>query len=375
MTLEEILKKNEEDQAALKAAQSEFDTTGAVQGALASLGAAFQGGNSIAAANDVLKQRDQVRKDEKSALDKWKETKIAELKAARDEKSAVREDTRLADADNAMSPRSMAAAAIYKKSGAPVTEGMSLTDMQEQFGAPGEWAKMSVEQKAKAAEAFAQRKHDFAKMKKEDEYKRGLSGLDKEEAIELENLRAKNEMEKLGELGKQRLELLTKKSQATPKKLPPEEQAVVTGLATQNANRIGIANSIDSAIASWPKMSENEKLQNMRQLIKTLNSEQGKDAVGAEEAKRMAGKLEFALGNFTNDNPTQFGRDLKGFEQDAMNTVKNIRSSIQRNEQEIARRKGGRVPVKTQTNQKTGEKRIVYSDGSTEIVSSRVAGG
>jgi hypothetical protein len=37
--------------------------------------------------------------------------------------------------------------------------------------------------------------------------------------------------------------------------------------------------------------------------------------------------------------------------------------------------KAPKTIIKTQTNTKTGEKRVVYSDGTTEIVSDKVAGG
>lgn len=122
--------------------------------------------------------------------------------------------------------------------------------------------------------------------------------------------------------------------------LPLEEREVVKALAQRNATALAIANDIDVAIKSWAGMDDNQKLANMQGLIKGLNSKYGNDAVGQEEVKRLSPKLNFAFGNFTNDNPTQFGRDLKGFETDAANSSKNLRSLVQENENEIARRKG-----------------------------------
>lgn len=120
--------------------------------------------------------------------------------------------------------------------------------------------------------------------------------------------------------------------------LPEDDQEVVKGLSKKNADKIAISNSIDSVMNNWDQLDENQKLQQGRQLIKVLNSTQGQDAVGAEEAKRLAGKLEFAVGNLTNSNPIQFGRDLKGFHDDAVITSNAIKDSYKMNNQEIAKR-------------------------------------
>lgn len=110
--------------------------------------------------------------------------------------------------------------------------------------------------------------------------------------------------------------------------LPVENQASIKEIAGLMAKRTTIANQVESAVSGWPSLSPNEQLQQGKQLIKTLNSLQGSDAVGQEESKRLASKLQFAIGNFSNDNPTQFGRDLKGFYEDAKITSKFIRETI-----------------------------------------------
>jgi hypothetical protein len=113
--------------------------------------------------------------------------------------------------------------------------------------------------------------------------------------------------------------------------LPEEKKQTIIGLAKKNVDKQAIANSIDSVMNSWDKLSEDEKLTQGKQLIKVLNSTQGSDAVGVEEARRLAGKLQFAMGNLTNDNPVQFGRDLEGFKADAQNTSKFIKDSVASN--------------------------------------------
>lgn len=117
--------------------------------------------------------------------------------------------------------------------------------------------------------------------------------------------------------------------------LAPPDQEVVKDLARGNASKLTIKNSIDSVMGGWDKLSDDQKVAQGRQLLKTLNSTQGADAIGAEEAKRLGSKLEFALGNMFNSNPIQFGRDLPGFKEQALATSKNIGSTIDANQQQM----------------------------------------
>lgn len=113
--------------------------------------------------------------------------------------------------------------------------------------------------------------------------------------------------------------------------LPEDSKQTITSLAKKNADREAIANSIESVFAGWDTLTEPQKLQQGRQLIKTLNSTMGSDAAGAEEVKRLASKLEIAFSGFTTGNPGQFGRDIEGFKEDALITSKGIRDSINAN--------------------------------------------
>lgn len=124
------------------------------------------------------------------------------------------------------------------------------------------------------------------------------------------------------------------------KSLPAEDQEVVKDLAKKNAHKIAIANQIEAVMSKWNQLSNDQKVTQGRQLIKTLNSIEGSDAVGAEEVKRLGAKLEFAMGNLTNSNPTQFGRDLAGFEEQARLTSQGLRTAITSNDNEIAKRYG-----------------------------------
>jgi hypothetical protein len=122
------------------------------------------------------------------------------------------------------------------------------------------------------------------------------------------------------------------------KLLPAEDQEVVKDLAKKNASKIAIANQIDAVINKWDSLSEDQQLKQGQQLLKVLNSTEGADAIGAEEAKRLGSRLEFAVGNFTNSNPMQFGRNLKGFAEDARITSQGIKNAIKANDSEIAKR-------------------------------------
>lgn len=162
------------------------------------------------------------------------------------------------------------------------------------------------------------------------------------------------------------------------KNIPAQDRETVLGLTKKNVDKETIANSIDSVMNKWDNLSEGEKLKQGQQLIKVLNSTQGADAVGTEEAKRLANKLEFAMGNLTNNNPIQFGRDLEGFKKDAKITSSNIRDSIKMNQNIIDQKLGKPVEAskpksiaKKQYSKSRDMTRIVYDDGSIEEIQGR----
>jgi hypothetical protein len=109
-------------------------------------------------------------------------------------------------------------------------------------------------------------------------------------------------------------------------KLPEDTEGFIKGLTAKVAHQTSISSTIKSFEEAWPELRGEQRLYQARQLIKTLNSVEGQDAVGVEEVKRLSSQLEFALGNFTNSNPTQFGRDMRGF----FDMVKGRRSIIEK---------------------------------------------
>ena len=151
--------------------------------------------------------------------------------------------------------------------------------------------------------------------------------------------------------------------------LPPDKQRIATDLASKNANKISIVNQIGSFLGNWDSWDEKAKLQQGREMIKVLNSKEGQDAVGAEEAKRLAGKLNFAYGNFTNDNPVQWGRDIEGFKNDAFNTYNSMIDAINSNQQQIeaitGRKEGNLVKRKQPTAAKASTNEVYRIDPKT----------
>lgn len=170
--------------------------------------------------------------------------------------------------------------------------------------------------------------------------------------------------------------LKAQRDAASGEYLPLDKKKIVENLSTKNASKLSIKNQLDAFVRGMDDLSADQKIVQGRQLLKTLNSPEGADAIGAEEAKRLGGLLEFKMFNFT--QPGSFiGRDIDEFKTQVEGTSKSIGEGIRANKSEVDSlmgRQQGKQIVKTQTNKKTGEQRVVYSDGTFEIVK-KVAGG
>jgi hypothetical protein len=107
-------------------------------------------------------------------------------------------------------------------------------------------------------------------------------------------------------------------------------------LGTSNAGLFNVKGAMDEAlkILRDPTVGEDQKIKVGQGLYKSLNSAEGADAVGAEEAKRLGSYLEYNIANFT--QPGAFiGRDLKGFTGQIENYAKLLGGRIQQNESGI----------------------------------------
>jgi hypothetical protein len=132
------------------------------------------------------------------------------------------------------------------------------------------------------------------------------------------------------------------------KSLPVEKQKEIEKLADSNTNKKSIKNQIQAAIGNWDSLPDDQKYYIGQSLIKTMNSTQGQDAVGVDEREKLAGFLEFAKGNFTNQNPVQWGRNYPEFKKQMENIVSNLDKGIELNGEDIERAYG-RMPAKKAT--------------------------
>jgi len=159
------------------------------------------------------------------------------------------------------------------------------------------------------------------------------------------------------------------KSQSEFKSLPLESQEQIKTLAGKTATAKSIKNAIDAALVSLedPKISDEQKLTAGRALIKTLNSTQGQDAVGAEEAKRLAGFLEYRMGNLFEPGPF-IGRDLKKFNEQVKIQRDTLGGLIKANEASTNQLYGRQTPPPTpETKQWGGKTYIKQGDMWVEV--------
>lgn len=115
------------------------------------------------------------------------------------------------------------------------------------------------------------------------------------------------------------------------KTLPKEQQYEVETIAKKNATRKLVSDSIRTELDKFrqAQKSGDEDLAVAvgKNMLKILNSTEGSDAVGAEEAKRLASFLEYKLFNFR--EPGSFmGRDLDKFDQQLDAKIGAIDNSI-----------------------------------------------
>lgn len=144
--------------------------------------------------------------------------------------------------------------------------------------------------------------------------------------------------------GKQREERVSKAKEEFDL-LPVQSQEMIKKLAGSSANKETINNQIKGAISQLdnPDISDDQKLTIGRSLLKTLNSTEGSDAVGAEEANRLGSYLEFKIANFT--GPGSFvGRDLDQFIEQTRLTSERIDKAIESNNEAIERLYGRAKP-------------------------------
>lgn len=148
-----------------------------------------------------------------------------------------------------------------------------------------------------------------------------------------------------------------KKGNTLGNMLPVGDKEEIVALKKENVNREQIRNSINSQLVQMqaPGMKDDEITKIGQSLLKTLNSEIGKDAIGAEESKRLGSFLDKKFFNITEPGSV-FGRDLDLFIEQAARKSDSITEGINANNSRVAQIRGKQAgengqPVTTQLDQ------------------------
>lgn len=157
-----------------------------------------------------------------------------------------------------------------------------------------------------------------------------------------------DDRKKEAEIAKTYAELNKARSSGNFENLPKDKQIQIEKLSGKISDRKQIANDIDAALAQLddPKLTSDQKIMVSRELAKTLNSSQGADAIGSEEAKRLLGLIDFKVFNVTEPG-SMFGRDLGMFTEQVRNNRNRLTESLgssQRQIDEMMGRAPGLVP-------------------------------
>lgn len=120
------------------------------------------------------------------------------------------------------------------------------------------------------------------------------------------------------------------KGDATFKGLSKEAQVQIDDIARANAAKMTIRNQLMSTLEKLkdPAIGASQKRALSEQSIKTLNSTEGKDAVGAEESKRLAAFLSWYPNT---QKGMTLGPDLDAFAEQVYNTTAGINAAIENN--------------------------------------------
>lgn len=123
--------------------------------------------------------------------------------------------------------------------------------------------------------------------------------------------------------------------------LPEAEKIERNDIVKQQVKKKTIRNQIGSYLEQFRNAaSPDDQVRIGRQMLKVLNSTEGADAIGVDEAQRLGNALEFQLFNMTGPGP-MFGRDLDGFERQVQATMNSIDGAIEQNQKRIDEISGG----------------------------------
>lgn len=109
----------------------------------------------------------------------------------------------------------------------------------------------------------------------------------------------------------------------------------VEALAVKNANKRSISATINGMLDQFKAAkTKDEQIRIGRMMLKSLNSQEGADAIGVEESRRLGDAIEFQIANWTGPGPL-VGRDLDGFQSQVESTVAAINAGVATNQARI----------------------------------------
>ncbi len=125
-------------------------------------------------------------------------------------------------------------------------------------------------------------------------------------------------------------------------KIPEENKQTIREYVKKNADLTVIRNSMKNTLSQLRRqdLSDDQKVVMGEGMLKLLNSEVGRDAVGAEEAARLGSFLKFKMFNWK--EPGSFvGRDLDKFIDQVSLKVDSMGQTIKQNENIMEKLRGG----------------------------------
>jgi hypothetical protein len=150
------------------------------------------------------------------------------------------------------------------------------------------------------------------------------------------------------EFRKKRADEEDKRRELAGQDMPIETRTQIETLSRRVANNRSATNVLDAELKKFNEKvragDEDAALAVGQGLLKQLNSLQGSDAVGAEEAKRLGSFLEYKMLNFRGKG-SFIGRDLDLFSQQLADKLDSARSSMTRTEADIATLRSGQRPT------------------------------
>jgi hypothetical protein len=286
--------------------------------------------------NDYLASRRQLAKDALENSDRAFKG-LSDLSGYEDKRGKQKEDEQKRDPNSTISKSYRD---YFKNLGLNVPEEMSANQIEKTGIANAamnlDLKKMDLE--ARKLETQSQREFTNSQRLLKQDFDANENEKQRQERLERERLAAQNKMD----LQKAKpLPFRAVKAPAAVKKedpfklLPREAQVEILDITKQNASKVSIANQIDGYMDQWKKAkNEEDKTRIGQQMVKLLNSTQGADAVGAEEARRLANELE----PYTLKSPSgwpRFGQDLEGFAKRSNSVRDALKSAIKMNQARI----------------------------------------